>query len=122
MPQDLAPNTLGSPGHVLSTLEQDGSRRWISPRLSRGRYFHRRRAVAWILMIFFFALPFVRAEAPFIAIKGKPLFLLDIASRHFRLFGYTFLPTDTFLLALGMLFVFVSVFLFTAVFGRVWCG
>ncbi len=43
-------------------------------------------------------------------------------NRHFVLFGATFLPTDTVLLMLLMVGLFLGVFLLTAVYGRVWCG
>jgi cytochrome c oxidase accessory protein FixG len=35
---------------------------------------------------------------------------------------HTFLPTDTVLLAIFMVGVLLSIFLFTALFGRIWCG
>jgi hypothetical protein len=45
------------------------------------------------------------------------------APRHeFTFFGYTFLPTDTLLFMLFLGTVIVTVFLLTALFGRVWCG
>lgn len=100
---------------VLPTLNEDGSRRWIRPRPSRGRLWKRRRAVAYALIALFTILPYVR-------IAGKPAILLDLAQRRFTIFGFTFLPTDTLLLALFMIGVFVAVFLLTALFGRVWCG
>lgn len=106
---------LESPEHVLSTLERDGSRRWLRPRLSTGYWWKRRRVVAYVLMVIFVALPHLR-------IGGKPAILLDITSRQFTILGRTFLPTDTLLLALLMLTVFVTIVLVTAVAGRVWCG
>ena len=39
--------------HVLSTLERDGSRRWLRPRLSMGNLWKRRRIVAYLLMAVF---------------------------------------------------------------------
>jgi polyferredoxin len=110
-----APDILQSPDDVLTTLRKDGSRHWLKPRVSKGRFLTRRRIVAYALMALFFALPFI-------TINGKPAVLLDIVHRRFTVLGYTFLPTDTLLLALFMLFVFVSIFLFTAIFGRLWCG
>lgn len=101
--------------HVLSTLERDGSRRWLYPRLSRGRYWHARRLVGFCLIFVFVMLPHIR-------IAGKPAILLDVITRHFTVFGLTFLPTDTLLLALFMVSVFLTIFLLTAMFGRVWCG
>ena len=35
---------------VLPTLNPDGTRRWIRPRLFPGRFFRRRRALAWALI------------------------------------------------------------------------
>ncbi len=106
---------LESPEHVLSTLDKDGSRRWIRPSLSTGRHWKRRRIVAYALVAFFVALPHLR-------IGGKPVVLLDITARQFTILGHTFLPTDTPLLALGMVGVFLSIVLMTALSGRVWCG
>jgi cytochrome c oxidase accessory protein FixG len=100
---------------VLSTLERDGSRRWLSPRLSQGAFLKQRRAVAYALILIFTLTPYLR-------LNGKPLILLDVIRREFTLFGYTFLPTDTILLALFIVAVIVGIFLLTALFGRVWCG
>ncbi len=100
---------------VLSTLNQDGSRRWIKPRLSHGRLLNRRRALAYFLILLF-------TTIPYISLNGKPLVLLDLTTRHFTIFGKTFLPTDTLLLALLLVGIFVLIFLLSALFGRVWCG
>ncbi len=106
---------LDAPEHVLSTLEGDGSRRWLFPRLATGRWWKRRRILAYFLIVFFVALPHLR-------VGGKPVILLDITRRKFVFGGHTFLPTDTLLLALLMLGVFVTIVLATAFAGRVWCG
>jgi len=100
---------------VLSTLNKDGSRRWLRPRLSSGRFLNARRAVGYLLMLLFTALPYTK-------INGKPAMLFDIPRREFTLFGATFLPTDTLLLALLLLAIFIGIFLMTALFGRIWCG
>lgn len=100
---------------ILSTLNDDGSRRWLTPRVSPGRFLTARRAVAYFLIAVFTLIPYLE-------IGGKPVILLDIAARRFTLFGKTFLPTDTLLMALLMVGVFLAAFFFTALFGRVWCG
>ncbi|MFG0284919.1 MAG: cytochrome c oxidase accessory protein CcoG [Phycisphaerales bacterium JB039] len=100
---------------VLSTLNADGTRRWLRPWVSPGRFLRRRRAVGWFLIALFTLLPYVR-------IGGKPAVLLDIAGREFALFGRTFYPTDTLALALLVMTIFITVFLLTALLGRVWCG
>ncbi|MFQ5653098.1 MAG: cytochrome c oxidase accessory protein CcoG [Planctomycetota bacterium] len=112
------PMTLEAPTpheSVLSTLNRDGSRRWIRPKPSRGLFHRRRRAVAWLLILIFTAIPYI-------PMGGKPLILLDIAHREFTLFGTTFLATDTVILMLFLVGLLVGVFLLTAIFGRVWCG
>ena len=106
---------LQSEQRVLSTLNDDGSRRWIKPRPSRGRHWRHRRAVAYGLVTIFVLLPYLR-------INDRPAVLLDIVRREFTLFGRTFLPTDTLLLALLIVGIFATVFFATAILGRVWCG
>ncbi|MDP1563538.1 MAG: cytochrome c oxidase accessory protein CcoG [Pirellulaceae bacterium] len=101
--------------HVLSTLEKDGSRRWLRPKLSPGHWLTLRRVVAYLLIAVFTLIPFLK-------IDGKPAILLDIVRRKFTLFGYTFLPTDSLLLAVFAVGSLISIFLLTAFFGRVWCG
>jgi cytochrome c oxidase accessory protein FixG len=104
-----------APGRVLSTLNEDGSRRWIRPKLSTGAFFRKRRVVAYLLMVVFFVIPYLW-------MNGRPLILLDVPHRQFTMFGYTFLPTDTLLFMLLLISIAIGIFLLTALFGRVWCG
>jgi cytochrome c oxidase accessory protein FixG len=106
---------LDAPEHVLSTLEKDGSRRWLWPKLSPGRFWQRRRIVGYALIAFFVTLPHLRYA-------GKPPLLLDIPARQLTVMGHTFLPTDTVLLALAMLGTFFTIIAATTLTGRVWCG
>ncbi len=106
---------LEAPERVLSTLNKDGSRRWLRPRLSKGPFYHQRFWVAWALILLFTLVPILR-------MNGKPLMLFDLAAREFTLFGSTFHATDTLLLMLLMVGILLSVFLVTALLGRVWCG
>lgn len=102
-------------GRVLPTLNEDGTRRWIRPKPSHGAFWRARRAVAVVLMFIFFIIPHLR-------MAGKPIILLDLPRRQFTLFGATFLPTDTLLLMLLLASILITIFLLTALFGRVWCG
>ena len=114
-PRVPTPDVLSSPEHVLSTLEADGSRRWLYPTPSKGVFQKARRLVGWALIGLFVALPIVQ-------IGGRPAVFLDVVHREFTLLGTTFFPTDTLLLLLlgisGVLFVI----LITALLGRSWCG
>ncbi|CAN5909181.1 cytochrome c oxidase accessory protein CcoG [soil metagenome] len=100
---------------VLSTMNKDGSRHLIRPKLARGRFLRRRRIVGYTLIALFVALPFVK-------IGGRPALLMDMVTRELSLFGAVFRPTDSFILMLFGLTIVLAVFLLTALFGRVWCG
>ncbi|MEO0512526.1 MAG: cytochrome c oxidase accessory protein CcoG [Planctomycetota bacterium] len=100
---------------VLSTLNVDGSRRWLKPRPASGRWHDRRRVFGWFLIALFVLMPHAR-------IAGRPPLLLDVINRELTFFGQTLYPTDTFLLAFLLISTALSVFFFTAMFGRVWCG
>jgi cytochrome c oxidase accessory protein FixG len=106
---------LPAPEHVLSTLERDGSRRWLYPKLAKGFWWYRRRILAYTLMCVFLLVPHIK-------IAGSPLFRIDLIQREFTFFGQTFYPTDTLLLALLILSAFISIVFITAVTGRAWCG
>ncbi len=101
---------------VLSTLNKDGTRKKIRPRLSTGSFLRRRRAVGYGLMLLFILLPYAHL------LLGKTILLLDITRRTFVVFGATFLATDTVVLLLFLVAFVISIFLLTALFGRVWCG
>jgi cytochrome c oxidase accessory protein FixG len=100
---------------VLATLNDDGSRRWLRPKLAKGRYWVRRRIVAWVLIAMFTITPFLRWG-------GKPLFQFDVANRRFTFFATTFHADETLALALVIVASFLSIFLITALAGRAWCG
>lgn len=110
-----APPAPAAPGRALSTLNEDGTRRWLRPRPSRGKFWHARRVVAWALMLVF-------AVLPYITVGGHPAMLIDLTNRKFHFFGQTLLPTDTPIFALLIGSVFVGIFAVTALFGRIWCG
>ena len=104
------------PSHrVLPTLNTDGTRRRVRPRLYTGPRHTARKLTAYGLMALF-------AVVPWIEIGDKPLLLLDVARREFVFGGRTFLPTDGVLLMLLLLAIFVAVFLVTALVGRGFCG
>lgn len=105
----------GRASDVLATMRDDGSRRWLRPKLSRGGYLTRRRVVGYPLIALFVALPFVRVD-------GRPGLRIDIGNRELDLVGAVFHATDTVLLMLFLVAALLAVFLLTAVAGRVWCG
>ncbi len=100
---------------VLPTLNQDGTRRRIRPKLYRGPIYTKRFFVGWALIVMFVGLPFV-------SIGGAPAVLLDLGAREFTFFGRTFFATDGVLLMLLMLSIFIGIIGLTALVGRGWCG
>jgi cytochrome c oxidase accessory protein FixG len=96
-------------------MMEDGSRRWLHPRVARGRFLNMRRMTAYVLIAIFTVLPYLK-------IAGKPAVLLDLPHREFTVFGFTFLSTDTLLLALALITWILGICLVTALAGRVWCG
>jgi len=106
---------LVSPERVLPTLNADGTRNRIRPRLYPGKLHSRRRVTGWALIVLFVGLPFLK-------LAGKPAVFLDVVHRQFSFFGHTYLATDGVLLMMLMLTIFASVFWLTALVGRAWCG
>ncbi len=91
------------------------TREWVYPQSITGSFTTLRR---WT----FLALHVVLFGAPWVKIGGLPAIQIDLPHRRFFLFGQIFTATDTLFLLLFLLFLAFSLFFFTAVFGRVWCG
>jgi cytochrome c oxidase accessory protein FixG len=99
----------------IATAERDGRRKWLYPKRPKGR-FHRARAyVAAVLLVVMFGGPFVK-------INGNPLLMINIVERKFSVFGVIFWPQDNVIFALGFLLFIMGIAVFTAAFGRLWCG
>lgn len=99
----------------VATVGSVGARNWIYPKKPHGRFYNARTIVSWILFAVLFGTPFLK-------VNGHPFMLFNIIERKFIFFGLVFFPQDFYLVVLGVLTWLVSIFLFTAVFGRVWCG
>ena len=99
----------------IGTVDEDGKRKWIYPKKPKGDFTKWRTIVAYVLIGLLFLWPFVK-------FNGQPFFLFNILERKFVLFGIPFWPQDFHLLALAMITFFVFIILFTAIWGRVWCG
>jgi cytochrome c oxidase accessory protein FixG len=99
----------------ISTIAADGKRAWIYPKKPRGKLFNARTWVSYGFLLIFFIMPWIK-------IDGHPFMLLNVIKRKFILFGIPFFPQDFFLFALALLTFIVFIALFTALFGRVWCG
>lgn len=99
----------------ISTINSEGKRAWIFPRKPSGRFHNKRIWVSVILLILLFS-------GPFMKVNGHPLMLFNIIERKFILMGIAFWPQDFHLFGLAMLTFIIFIVLFTALFGRLWCG
>ena len=59
---------------------------------------------------------------PWLTWAGRQAILFDLPARKFYIFGLTLWPQDFIYLALLLIILAVSLFFFTAIAGRVWCG
>jgi cytochrome c oxidase accessory protein FixG len=99
----------------IATVDAKGKRKWIFALKPKGKLYSIRTYVSWFFFIVFFSLPFVY-------VNGRPLFMFNVVQARFILFGQVFWPQDFFIFGLGMLTFIVFIILFTAAFGRLFCG
>jgi cytochrome c oxidase accessory protein FixG len=99
----------------IATADQEGRRQWIYPRRPKGRFYRARTWLTWILLAVMFGGPFVK-------INGNPLLMINIMERRFSVLGVIFWPQDNLIFALGFLLFLTGIAVFTAAFGRLWCG
>lgn len=99
----------------LATVDAKGKRKWVFAQKPKGRFYTTRSLVSWGFFILFFALPFIK-------VNGRPLFLFDITETKFILFGKIFWAQDFFIFGLTMVTFVIFIVLFTAAFGRLFCG
>ncbi len=101
-------------GHI-STVDDEGKRKWIYAWQPSGDWYDKRTALSILYLMIFFGLPFIK-------VHGKPFFMLNFPNSVFVLFGKVFLPQDFVVFSLAMLIFLVFIVLFTVVYGRVFCG
>lgn len=99
----------------IATADQEGRRMWIYPRRPKGRYYAARSWFSLLLLAIMFGGPFVR-------INGNPLLLVNVVERKFAVLGRIFWPQDGIVLAVSLLLFLMGIVIFTAAFGRLWCG
>jgi cytochrome c oxidase accessory protein FixG len=99
----------------LATIDTRGRRIWVYPLKPHGDLYTARSVVFVLLLGFLFAAPFMRVD-------GNQLLLFDVLNRNFVIFGIPFWPHDFHLLVLGVIAFAVFTVLFTAAFGRLFCG
>lgn len=99
----------------IGTVDEQGKRKWIYAYKSKGKFYRIRTVLSIFYFIAFFALPFIY-------VNGNPLFQFNIPQAKFILFGKIFWPQDFFIFGLTMVAGLLIIVLFTAAFGRLFCG
>ncbi len=111
------------PGRIIPIAEADAfqeglyaKRSRVYPREVHGFFATLRVALAGLTLGIYYFLPWFNWG------EGRQAFLIDLPNRKFHLFAWTFWPQDLFYLTAILVISALSLFLFTAIAGRVWCG
>ncbi len=99
----------------VTTIRADGSRVFLHPADTRGRWTLARRVAAWFLIAVYVLLPWI-------PVGGHPAVFLDVANRRFHLLGWTVAMQEMWLLFFLITGGGFALFFITALLGRVWCG
>ena len=99
----------------VAVIKMYKAREEIYPREIQGRYASLRWFFVWATQCLFYGLPWL-------SWNGRQAVLFDLGARKFYIFGIVLWPQDFIYLAALLIISAYSLFLFTAIFGRVWCG
>ena len=87
----------------------------IYPREIKGRYETLSKVATYTLLGLFYVVPWLMWD-------DRQAFLFDLPARKFYLLGLTLWPQDFLYLALLLIIAAITLFFFTALGGRLWCG
>ena len=111
-PQKIIPIKADSQEKTVSFFE---AHKKIYPRSISGMFMNWRWAMVLLTQLLFYGLPWLEWGQ-------RQIVLFDLGARRFYLFGLVLYPQD-FIYLTGLLIISaLSLFLFTAVAGRLWCG
>ena len=111
-PQKIIPIKADSQEKTVSFFE---AHKKIYPRSISGTFMNWRWAMVLLTQLLFYGLPWLEWGQ-------RQIVLFDLGARRFYLFGLVLYPQD-FIYLTGLLIISaLSLFLFTAVAGRLWCG
>ncbi|MYN44840.1 cytochrome c oxidase accessory protein CcoG [Pseudoduganella sp. FT93W] len=99
----------------VAVIRMYAPREQIYAREARGRFASWRWLCVWLTQAVFYGLPWLHWN-------GRQAVLFDLGARKFYLWGLVLWPQDLIYLAALLIVCALSLFLFTAVAGRVWCG
>lgn len=87
----------------------------IYPRSVKGRFVNLRWLTVWLTQLVFYGLPWLTWG-------GRQAVLFDLEVRRFYIFDLVLYPQDFIYLAVLLIICALSLFMVTAIAGRIWCG
>src|SRR3989339_923331 len=112
-PKKVIPIAVAAPDEELVSLY--AAHQKIYPRSVSGVFTQWRWIMVWVTQIIFYGLPWIEWGQ-------RQAVLFDLSVRRFYIFGLVLYPQDFIYLTGLMIIAALSLFLFTAVAGRLWCG
>ena len=110
MSKTSSPQTAGA-----TYIPMFASEATVYPRSVQGRYAKLRWLTVWLTQLVFYGLPWLEWGQ-------RQAVLFDLEARRFYLFGLVLYPQDFIYLAVLLIICALSLFVVTAIAGRVWCG
>ena len=98
-----------------STVSFYAPHKKVYPRAIDGMFNRWRWVMVWVTQLVFYGLPWLQWGE-------RQMVLFDLGARRFYLFGLVLYPQDFIYLTGLLILSALSLFLFTAVAGRLWCG
>ena len=99
----------------MVTVDEKGKRKWVFPKMPKGKLYNLRSWLSYFNLVILFALPWI-------TYNDHPFILLNIIERKFILFGNIFWPQDFYIVVFLLITAIVALILFTVLFGRLFCG
>ena len=109
------PAAPAAPGGSVIVTELYAAHKKVYPRAVTGWFAAWRWALVWATQLVYYG-------TPWIVWNDRQAVLFDIVHRKFYIFGLVFWPQDVIYLSVLLIIAALSLFLFTAVAGRLWCG
>lgn len=101
--------------HEIGEVDLYEKREKVYTRDIQGKFQKIRLYTGWPLLLGYLILPWLNWD-------GRQSVLFDLPARKFHILSVTFWPQDFMILAWILIIAAFGLFLFTTLFGRVWCG
>ncbi len=117
MEEKISESSFTASNTVNNEVEQELFEKHLKvyPRQVHGLFATLRTSTYFVLLGIFYILPWVQLD-------DRQIVLFDLPARKFYVFWLTFWPQDFLLLAFLLILAAMSLFFFTALAGRLWCG